>query len=64
MFTLVSDWGTWTSDVYKWNAIWKDTHPKYPRFTKGISKCSTQEIVKSHWANMKGIVDIARTRYA
>ena len=64
MFTLVSDWGTWTPDVYKWNAIWKDTHPQYQDLLKVLASVPKSRDSKINWANMKGIVDIARTRYA
>ena len=64
MFTLVSDWGTWTPDVYKWNAIWKDTHPQYEDLLKVLASVPRSRDSKINWANMKGIVDIARTRYA
>ena len=28
-FSLVTDWGTWSKDVYEQKCIWKKTHPEY-----------------------------------
>lgn len=28
-FSLVTDWGTWSKEVYEQKCIWKDTHPEY-----------------------------------
>jgi len=31
-FSLVTDWGTWTKEVYQEKCIWKETHPEYESF--------------------------------
>lgn len=31
-FSLVTDWGTWSKEVYEQKCIWKETHPEHQQF--------------------------------
>ena len=35
-FSLITDWGTWSKEVYEQKCIWKDTHPMYNEFLKQL----------------------------
>ncbi len=63
-FTLVSDWGTWTPEVYEWNAIWKNTHPQHQDLLKVLASMPRIRDTKIRWHNMKGLVNIARSKYS
>ena len=35
--SLITDWGTWPSEIYKQKCIWSDSHPEYQQFLSELN---------------------------